>query len=68
MTRKNPRNSELAQEHTTEVNIAGEGNVIKKSQRKNGTLFSFVTSPAAHLTSDLCLPAAASRRIQNEDG
>lgn len=41
--RKSPRNSEVAQEHTTEMNIAGTGYVIKKSQSKNVTSFSFIT-------------------------
>jgi len=43
MIRKNPRNSELSQEHTTEMNIAGRGYAIKKSQRKNVTSYSFIT-------------------------
>lgn len=41
--RKSPSNSEPPQDHTSEMNIAGKGYVIKKSQRKNVTLFSFIT-------------------------
>lgn len=50
------------------MNIAGRGYAIKKSQRKDVTLFSFVTWHTAHLTLDLSLAAAAFYRIQNEDG
>lgn len=49
------------------MNIAGRGYAIKKSQRKDVTLFSFVTWHTAHLTLDLSLAAAAFYRIQNED-
>lgn len=50
------------------MNIAGREYAIKKSQRKDVTLFSFVTWHTAHLTLDLSLAAAAFYRIQNEDG
>lgn len=50
------------------MNIAGRGHAIKESQRKDVTLFSFVTWHIAHLTLDYSLVAAAFYRIQNEDG
>lgn len=62
------KNSELAQERTGKMNIAGRGHAIKESQRKDVTLFSFVTWHIAHLTLDYSLVAAAFYRIQNKDG